>query len=181
MVPCRHWTVSSAAGSPALYPKGTPPWSEKYCSQPCWRRLSPRALSRRGSWEQARTPRWRAGALAPGWTSARIHVFALACSKETPTVSASRKGPRLCGPGKRPERREHMTKRLLIAAMFTVVLSASALSIHQLRTGTHAIVACGSPCTVGDFCKRPCGCYFGLGEGTIGTCQPEGPAPAPTK
>jgi len=74
----------------------------------------------------------------------------------------------------------HMTKKLLFAAMLTAALSAGALSVHQLRTGTHAIVACGSPCTSGDICKRPCGCFFGLG-GTTGVCQPEGPAPAPTK
>jgi hypothetical protein len=74
----------------------------------------------------------------------------------------------------------HMTKKLMFAAMLTAALSAGALSVHQLRTGTHAIVACGSPCTSGDICKRPCGCFFGLG-GTTGVCQPEGPAPAPPK
>jgi hypothetical protein len=74
-----------------------------------------------------------------------------------------------------------MTKKLMFVAMLTAALSAGALSLHQLRTGTHAIVACGSPCTSGDICKRPCGCYFGLGGGTTGVCQPEGPAPAPKK
>ena len=75
----------------------------------------------------------------------------------------------------------HMAKKLIFAAMLAAALSSGALSVHQLRTGTHAIVACGSPCTSGDICKRPCGCYFGLGGGTTGTCQPEGPAPSPTK
>lgn len=70
-----------------------------------------------------------------------------------------------------------MTKKLILAAMLAATLSAGALSLHQLKTGTHAIVACGSFCTVGDTCKRPCGCCFGP-SGTTGTCQPECPAPA---
>jgi hypothetical protein len=74
-----------------------------------------------------------------------------------------------------------MVKKILLTAMLTGALSVGALSVRQLRTGTHAIVACGSPCTSGDICKRPCGCYFGLGGGTTGTCQPEGPAPSPIK
>jgi hypothetical protein len=71
-----------------------------------------------------------------------------------------------------------MVKKLLLAAMLAATLSASAISVHQLRTGTQAIVACGSPCTSGDICKRPCGCCFGPGGGPVGTCQPECPAPA---
>jgi len=74
-----------------------------------------------------------------------------------------------------------MTKKLIFVAMLTATLSAGALSLHQLRTGTHAIVACGSPCTSGDICKRPCGCFFGVGGGTTGVCQPEGPPPARPK
>ena len=71
-----------------------------------------------------------------------------------------------------------MTKKLMLAAMLTAAISASALSLRQLRSGTYAIKACGSSCTTGDICKRPCGCCFGPGGGTIGTCQPECPAPA---
>ena len=71
-----------------------------------------------------------------------------------------------------------MTRKLMLAAMLTAALSASALSLHQLRTGTYAVRACGSSCTSGDICKFPCGCCFGVGGGTIGTCQPECPAPA---
>lgn len=74
-----------------------------------------------------------------------------------------------------------MVKKILLAAMLAATLSAGAVSARQLKTSTHALVACGSPCTTGDFCKRPCGCYFGLGGGPVGTCQPEGPPPAPTK
>ena len=74
-----------------------------------------------------------------------------------------------------------MTKRLLLATMFMGVLSASAMSLRQLRTETQAIKACGSSCTTGDICKRPCGCCFGPGGFTIGTCQPECPAPARPK
>lgn len=70
-----------------------------------------------------------------------------------------------------------MAKKLILGAMLTAALSAGALSLHQLRTGTQAVVACGSFCTTGDICKRPCGCCFGAG-GTTGTCQPECPAPA---
>jgi hypothetical protein len=73
-----------------------------------------------------------------------------------------------------------MVRRIVMASMLTAALSAGALSLHQLKTSTHAIVACGSPCTTGDICKRPCGCFFGLG-GNRGVCQPEGPPPSPTK
>jgi hypothetical protein len=73
-----------------------------------------------------------------------------------------------------------MAKKLMLTAMFTAALSAGALSLHQLRTGTHAVVACGSPCTRGDVCKSPCLCFLGL-NGTTGTCQPEGPSAAQTK
>jgi hypothetical protein len=55
------------------------------------------------------------------------------------------------------------------------------MSLRQLRTGTYAVKACGSSCTTGDICKFPCGCCFGVGGGTIGTCQPECPAPARPK
>src|SRR5882724_4923345 len=75
----------------------------------------------------------------------------------------------------------HMAKKLLLAAMLAAALSASAISVHQLRTGTQAIVACGSFCGSGDICKRPCGCCFGPGGGPVGTCQPECPAPARKK
>ena len=74
-----------------------------------------------------------------------------------------------------------MVRRIVMAAVLAATLSAGALSLHQLKTGTHAIVACGSPCTSGDICKRPCGCFFGISGGTTGVCQPEGPAPAPKK
>ena len=74
-----------------------------------------------------------------------------------------------------------MVKKLMLIAMLAATLSASALSLHQLRTGTNAIVACGNTCKTGDICKRPCGCCFGVGGGTIGTCQPECPAPARPK
>jgi len=74
-----------------------------------------------------------------------------------------------------------MAKKLMLTAMLAAALSASGLSLHQLRTGTHAVVACGSFCTTGDICKRPCGCCFGPGGGTTGTCQPECPAPARPK
>lgn len=73
-----------------------------------------------------------------------------------------------------------MTRTLMLAAILTAAVSATALSLRQLRTGTNAIKACGSSCTTGDICKRPCGCCFGLG-GTVGTCQPECPAPVRPK
>jgi hypothetical protein len=71
-----------------------------------------------------------------------------------------------------------MIRKVFITMMFLGALSASALSLRQLRTGTYAIKACGSSCTTGDICKRPCGCCFGPGGGPVGTCQPECPAPA---
>lgn len=70
-----------------------------------------------------------------------------------------------------------MIRQVLVTMMFLGALSASALSLRQLRTGTYAIKACGSSCMAGDICKRPCGCCFGVGGGPIGTCQPECPAP----
>ncbi|MBZ5507437.1 MAG: hypothetical protein LAO78_18415 [Acidobacteriia bacterium] len=74
-----------------------------------------------------------------------------------------------------------MAQKILLAAMLTAVLSASAMSARQLGTGTHAVLACGSACTNLDTCKKPCFC-FGLFNGnTTGVCQPEGPAPAPPK
>lgn len=71
-----------------------------------------------------------------------------------------------------------MFRRMFFATMLAAALSVSALAAHQLRTGTHTVLACGSPCTRFDFCKRPCFC-FGLFDGnSVGLCQPEGPAPA---
>jgi hypothetical protein len=71
-----------------------------------------------------------------------------------------------------------MVKKMFFATLLATALSLSALAAHQLRTGTHAVLACGSPCTSSDVCKRPCFCY-GLFDGrTVGNCQPEGPAPA---
>ena len=74
-----------------------------------------------------------------------------------------------------------MIKKILLATMLAATLSAGAVSARQLRISTHAVVACGSPCTAGDICKRPCLCYFGLSGGPVGVCQPEGPPPAPLK
>ena len=58
-----------------------------------------------------------------------------------------------------------MLKRILFAVMFTAVLSASALSVRQLGTGTHAVLACGSACSRSNLnCQKPCLC-FGLFNG----------------
>jgi hypothetical protein len=74
-----------------------------------------------------------------------------------------------------------MMKRVLFATMLLGVLSASAMSIHQLRTSTYAGATCGQTCDRTTTCLKPCGiCFFGV-NGTTGVCQPEGPAPAPTK
>jgi hypothetical protein len=74
-----------------------------------------------------------------------------------------------------------MFNKILLAAMLTAALSAGAISVRQLRTASATPTACGSPCTRSTICARPCFCYFGLSDGTTGICQPEGPAPAPTK
>ena len=66
-----------------------------------------------------------------------------------------------------------MVSRILLVMMLMATLSAGALSARQLRTGTHAIVACGSPCIMGDSCKQPCTCF--IFHGTTGVCQPDGP------
>lgn len=74
-----------------------------------------------------------------------------------------------------------MLKKVLFASMFIGVLSASGLSVRQLRTSTHAAATCGQTCDRTTTCLKPCGiCFFGV-NGTTGVCQPEGPAPAPTK
>lgn len=74
-----------------------------------------------------------------------------------------------------------MMKRVLLASMFMAVVSASAMSIHQLGTSTHAGATCGQTCDRTTICLKPCGiCFFGA-NGTTGVCQPEGPAPSPTK
>jgi hypothetical protein len=70
-----------------------------------------------------------------------------------------------------------MMKKMVFTVMFAAVLSASGLSIRQLRA-LATPPACGSPCekTVG--CQKPCLCFVS-GFGTSGVCQPEGPPPAP--
>lgn len=73
-----------------------------------------------------------------------------------------------------------MLKKILFAAMFMGVLSASALSVRQLRTGTHAVLACGSPCVKTDACQKPCYCFFSDPSSSRGVCQPEGPSLGPT-
>ncbi|MGZ4845076.1 MAG: hypothetical protein ACXVJL_16775 [Candidatus Angelobacter sp.] len=74
-----------------------------------------------------------------------------------------------------------MVRKMLFAAMFLSVVSAGAVTARQLGTVPHAVLACGSQCTISDTCKKPCFC-FGLFNGnTTGVCQPEGPAPSPTK
>lgn len=74
-----------------------------------------------------------------------------------------------------------MMKKILAAAMFMAVLSASAMSVHQLRTTAYAGATCGQSCDRTTTCLKPCGiCFFGV-NGTTGVCQPEGPAPAPPK
>jgi hypothetical protein len=74
-----------------------------------------------------------------------------------------------------------MVKKILLGSMFMAVLSASALSLRQLGTSTHAGATCGQTCTRTTTCLKPCGiCFIGV-NGTTGVCQPEGPAPAPPK
>jgi hypothetical protein len=74
------------------------------------------------------------------------------------------------------ERRTTMLKKVLFATMFLGVLSASGLSLRQLKTGTQHILACGSSCVRTDFCQKPCYCFFSDPQSPTGVCQPEGPA-----
>jgi hypothetical protein len=69
-----------------------------------------------------------------------------------------------------------MVKKVLFATMLMGVLSASALSVRQLRTGTHTVLACGSVCVKTDFCQKPCYCFFSDPSSPHGVCQPEGPS-----
>ena len=52
-----------------------------------------------------------------------------------------------------------MLKKVLFATMFMAYLSASALSVRQLKTGTQQVLACGSSCVRTDFCQKPCYCF----------------------
>jgi len=71
-----------------------------------------------------------------------------------------------------------MVRKVLAAAVFIAALSASALSIQQLRASSRMMAACGDPCVKTTACQKPCGlCY--IVSGTTGTCQPEGPQPPP--
>jgi hypothetical protein len=71
-----------------------------------------------------------------------------------------------------------MVKKVVTAVMFLAVLSAGALSVRQLRTGSRMMAACGAPCVKTTACQKPCGlCY--IVSGTTGVCQPEGPPPPP--
>jgi hypothetical protein len=72
-----------------------------------------------------------------------------------------------------------MVKNMLFAAMFAAVLSASAVSDHQLKTRANTLPACGSPCTKSIGCQKPCFCFLLVGSDTNGLCQPEGPPPPP--
>ncbi len=66
-----------------------------------------------------------------------------------------------------------MMKKVLFAAMFITVLSASALSVRQLTTAS-SLAACGSPCDLVIRCARPCFCFPASG----GKCVIEVPPPA---
>ena len=70
-----------------------------------------------------------------------------------------------------------MLKRILFAAMFTAVLSASALSVRQLGKGTQSLLACGSACSRSNLgCQKPCYCFFMDPSSPNGVCKPEGPS-----
>jgi hypothetical protein len=69
-----------------------------------------------------------------------------------------------------------MMKKIVFSVMFAAVLSASGLSIRQLRA-LATPPACGSPCDKTIGCQKPCLCYVVVG--TSGVCQPEGPPPPP--
>lgn len=72
-----------------------------------------------------------------------------------------------------------MVKKILLATIFLSVLSTSALSLRQLRTGSNSVTACGSPCVKTTACAAPCMCF--IVSGTTGLCQPEGPPPPDLK
>lgn len=75
-----------------------------------------------------------------------------------------------------------MLRKVLLAAMLAATLSAGALSARQLRKSTYAGLACGSACSRSNLnCQKPCYCFGLTDTNPNGVCQPEGPAPAPTK
>jgi hypothetical protein len=72
-----------------------------------------------------------------------------------------------------------MMKKVLFATMFMAVVSASALSLRQLGTSTHSVLACGSACSRSNLnCQKPCYCFGLTDTNPNGVCQPEGPAPS---
>jgi len=73
-----------------------------------------------------------------------------------------------------PKENRYMVKKIVTAALFLSVLSASALSAHQLRKTFAGLAACGTTCTNNSQCGRPCTCF--IFSGTSGNCQPEGPS-----
>ena len=52
-----------------------------------------------------------------------------------------------------------MIRKVLLASMFMAALSAGALSVRQLQTGSASLAACGSPCNLVIRCARPCFCF----------------------
>jgi hypothetical protein len=72
-----------------------------------------------------------------------------------------------------------MAKKVLFATVFMAVVSASALSVRQLGTSTHGVLACGSACSRSNLnCQKPCYCFGLTDTNPNGVCQPEGPAPS---
>jgi hypothetical protein len=67
-----------------------------------------------------------------------------------------------------------MLKKFLFASMFMGVLSASAMSVRQLRAGSSSLATCGSPCNMVVRCARPCFCFPASG----GKCVIEVPPAA---
>ena len=103
---------------------------------------------------------WRVEASARPATSVNVHAVVVSARAEGPRASASLNALHQRGQNKGTEKGEIMLKKILFATMFLGVLSASALSVRQLKTGTQHILACGSSCVRTDFCQKPCYCFF---------------------
>lgn len=63
-----------------------------------------------------------------------------------------------------------MLKKILFATTFMAVLSASALSVRQLRTASRTTATCGGTCSSTVNCTSPCFICLKSINSTTGIC-----------
>lgn len=63
-----------------------------------------------------------------------------------------------------------MLRKVLFAAMFMGVFSASAMSVRQLRTASRTTATCGGTCSATVACTSPCFICLKAINSTTGIC-----------